>query len=365
MTSSPFARVLSIAAAVAGLGIITAAAGQSWPQWAQNPQHTGFLNVTGQRLDRIVADVVYDPLVPDEQAHNGGDLLVHYQVPLVEGNNVYMESKGGTYTEESYSTQTWHQNRFTWMNGVLTNVWTFDSDWFPPGSQNDFWEPVYHAVLANGFVYDPGRGGTIFKLNKADGSVVKRINPFGAIDPNTFTVSPLTADAAGNIYYNVLQLQNNISFYDADAVDSWLVKVAPDDSIRMVSYSTINPDAPKRDGQCLDVFATSDLPWPPSADAVPPSVTCGLQRVGLNIAPAIARDGTIYSVTRAHFFPGSRHGFLVAINRDLTLKWAASLRNRFHDGCGVPAVQGGTLSPNGQPGGCRDLGPQGNQPVHR
>ena len=61
------------------------------------------------------------------------------------------------------------------------------------------------------------------------------------------------------------------------------------------------------------------------------------------IAPAIARDRPLYSVTRAHFFPGNRHGFLVAINRDLSLKWAASLRNRFHDGCGVSPAQGGTL----------------------
>ena len=104
--------------------------------------------------------------------------------------------------------------------GVLTKVWTFDSDWVPPGSQSDFWEPVYHAVLANGFVYDPGLGGTIFKLNKADGSVVTRINPFGAIDPNTFTAGPLTADAAGNIYYNALKLHDGNQVYGKDAVDS-------------------------------------------------------------------------------------------------------------------------------------------------
>jgi outer membrane protein assembly factor BamB len=44
------------------------------------------------------------------------------------------------------------------------------------------------------------------------------------------------------------------------------------------------------------------------------------------------------------------------------LKWATSLRNRFHDGCGVPPPDG-TLSPNGQPGGCRDLGPAGNAAI--
>jgi hypothetical protein len=92
---------------------------------------------------------------------------------------------------------------------------------------------------------------------------------------------------------------------------------------------------------------------------------CGLQRVALNIAPAIAPDGTIYSVTRAHLDAaiGSRHGFLLAINPNLTLKWAASLRNRFHDGCGVPVAQGGWLPANGQPGGCRDLGPAGNAEI--
>jgi hypothetical protein len=78
-----------------------------------------------------------------------------------------MESKSGTYSAATYSTQRWHQNRFQWQSGQLVKVWTFDSDWVAPGSQNDFWEPVYHAVLANGFVYDPGAGGTIFKLDRA------------------------------------------------------------------------------------------------------------------------------------------------------------------------------------------------------
>src|SRR5437867_5063374 len=95
--------------------IQAAAAGPSWPQWAQNPQHTGFLNVAGQALNKILANIVYDPLVPDEQALNDGDLLVHYQVPLVDGDDVYMESKAGSYTAGDYATQTWHQNKFTFQ----------------------------------------------------------------------------------------------------------------------------------------------------------------------------------------------------------------------------------------------------------
>jgi hypothetical protein len=59
------------------------------------------------------------------------------------------------------------------------------------------------AVATDGAIRPPGRSPLLDrgKLNKADRSLVKRINPFGAIDPNSFTVSPLTADAAGNIYY--------------------------------------------------------------------------------------------------------------------------------------------------------------------
>src|SRR5262249_287757 len=45
--------------------------------------------------------------------------------------------------------------------------------------------------------------------------------------------------------------------------------------------------------------------------------------------------------------------FISAVHPDLSLKWSATLRNRFHDGCGVPRAQGGVLPPDGTPGGCR------------
>src|SRR5215472_2613245 len=211
-----------------GVGVLSQGSG-GWPQWAQNPQHTGFLNVVRQNLNNNLANIVYDPLVPDEMqgvvpVFDEKALLVHYQTPLVDGNDVFMESKAGTYSTSTYSTQTWHQNRFTWQGGTLVKVWTFDSDWVAPGSAFDFWEPVYHAALANGFVYDPGAGGTIFKLNHSDGTVAARINPFDEIGSNTYTASPLTVDDSGNIYYNVVRITGgsakSSSFYARDVVDS-------------------------------------------------------------------------------------------------------------------------------------------------
>jgi hypothetical protein len=148
-----------------------------------------------------------------------------------------------------------------------------------------------------------------------------------------------------------VKLQASGTFYQKDVVDSWLVKVTPGDAITKVSYSVLTAGAPAGTAQCLNVFDATQLPWPPSPTAVPPSVTCGTQRAALNIAPAIAPDGMIYTISRAHFI--SRWGYLVAVNPNLTQKWIASLRDRFNDGCGVPLNQGGQLPPNGTPGGCR------------
>jgi hypothetical protein len=63
------------------------------------------------------------------------------------------------------------------------------------------------------------------------------------------------------------------------------------------------------------------------------------------VIPAVASDGTVYSVSRAHF--NSRYSYLVAVRPDLTPLWAASLRGYLDDGCGV------LLPPSGTPGGCR------------
>jgi hypothetical protein len=324
---------------------------QEWPQWALNPQHTGATPITGQTLHTNAANVVYDPLVPQEMAATGGDLLAHYQAPLVDGNNVYMMNKSGTYSATDNSTQNWGETKYTWTNGALAAQWQFASDWKAPGNVTfDFWEPVFHPALANGSLYVPGAGGSIFKVNKSTGVGV-RINPFNNVNSRTYTASPLTVDANGNIIYNVVRIGSNKDFYGADIDGSWIVRISPSNVIELVSYSTLTAGTPAGTDLCQAAFSTEPLPWPPSPTAVPQSFPCGTQRPGLNIAPAVAPDGTIYVVTRGHL--ASRWTYLIAINPNLTQKWISSLRNRFNDGCGVSISAGGTLPPNGSPGGCR------------
>lgn len=335
----------------------------AWPQWGLNSQHTLFDGgVVGQPLNQNAVNLIYDFNVAAEEADPNaqGTLLVHYQVPLVDGNDVFIESKDGTYSNNTYSTQRWHQNKYTWQGSKFVKVWTFNTDWFAPGSSSFYWEPVYHAVLANGFLYDPGEGGTIFKINKTDGSVVKRINPFGAtVDPNTFTASPLSIDSSGNVYYNVVQVTSNDAngWLSKDAINSWLVRVGPDDSISKVSYSSLLQQAtikgeavPRGNDPCKISFSETLLPWPPAPNANPPTTQCGSQRAALNIAPAIAPDGTIYTISKGHLV--TRYNYLIAVNPNLTGKWAASLRGRLNDGCGVsfPIGNPGGAAANG---GCR------------
>jgi outer membrane protein assembly factor BamB len=359
-----------VAAVTTIIGVLTFAAtglAQFWPQWALNPQHTGEVDVAAQPLNRILTSVVYDPLVPSEMAANAGALLAHYQVPLIDDGRVFMEFKSGVYNKNRYSTQVWGENGFQWQNGQLALQWSFTSDWTAVGSQADFWEPVFHAVLANGSVYVPGAGGTLFRLDETSGTVLRRINPFGTkIDPSIIVAGVLSTDARGNIYYNAIQQFNTgagASFYQHDIVDSWLVRVAPDDLTAKVSYSILttqtaadsNP-APGPNDPCLTVFSTSQLPWPPSPTALPPSAPCGTMRPALNAAPAIAPDGTIYTVTRTHLLDGgNRYGGIAAVNPDLTARWWTSLRDRLDDGCNNDqgTFPGALLPANGTPGGCR------------
>jgi len=66
---------------------------QSWPQWGQNSRHSGSLPTAGPRLSRNIADIIYDPLVPQMLASTGGNLLAHYAFQI--------QALGAAYTPAS------------------------------------------------------------------------------------------------------------------------------------------------------------------------------------------------------------------------------------------------------------------------
>jgi hypothetical protein len=197
--------------------------------------------------------------------------------------------------------------------------------------------------VANGFLYVPGAGGTVWKVDEQTGMAQSHINPFAgaSIDPaSTFVSSPLTADDNGNIYYNVIELNTNGNpWQQNDVADAWLVKITSGDAAATVTYATLVPNAPPgNSNNCPGTFFNlgdggASLPWPLATNSTPPSQRCGSQRPGVNIAPAVALDGTVYTVSVAHF--NVMVAYLIAVNPDLTPKWVASPQNRLTDGCGV------------------------------
>jgi hypothetical protein len=352
-------------------------------------------SIAGQSVTTKLANILYDPFVDQEKAENQplfGEavLTVHVQAPITDGNNdVYMVMKTGTYNScnpvgnwtngaacgpNTWNTMVWNEARFSWINGTLTQIWGWPSDWVPEPNAANFpqgqgglsgWEPVFHPVDANGFIYTPGAQGAIWKLNKTDGSVASHITPSfsGAnVTPaNTYVSGPLTADSSGNIYYNVIALNTtngspwNQYAMSGDVAGSWLVKVTSTDTPSMASYATLVPNAPLGTAlTCPGTFFNANpqppFPWPPSPTATAPvfPAVCGSQRPGVNVAPAAGPDGTIYTASVAHF--DNLVSYMVAVNPDLTPKWQALLQNRLNDGCGSPnipiAAQGVTNEPN-------------------
>jgi hypothetical protein len=367
------------------LSLSGVASGQAfWAQWGRNPQHTGMVNIAGQPLNNKLADIVYDPFVAQEQAESGGELLAHYQSTLIDGNTFYMMQKSGRYPScqpnglwiygfpcgpNAWNRVQWNVVRYDWQQGAPVVVWTFPTDWKPEPNATNFvlgygglggWEPVFHPALANGSLYVPGAAGTLWKVNTSTGQAEAHINPFsgGSITAaNTFVSGPLTADANGNIYYNVIELNiNGNPWQQNDVGGAWLVKVTPTNTSATVTFAALVPQAPPGNStHCEGGFydlpnGASLLPWPPPGMTVPPSQLCGSQRPGVNIAPAVAPDGTVYTVSVAHF--DSQVAYMIAVNPDLTPKWASSLQYRLTDGCGVllPIAARGVLN---EPNSCR------------
>jgi hypothetical protein len=345
------------------LSLVSLNVNAQWLQMGANPKHTGSVPVAAQPLVHLLSDITYDPFVAQEQAqpHSNGDLLVHYQVPLVDGDDVYMEFKSGQYTSaDHWETQIWSIHDLRWQNGALVDRWTATSDWKPvPALGAAGWEPVFHAVLANGSVYMPASGGTLLQLDRNDGHVIKRINPFATVDPHMYVSGVPTADAAGNIYYGAFGL-DAAAPWTKDITGAWLVRATPDGSATSVPFASLVANAPKATDQCTTGFSrTQPRPWPPTPSSVAPTAPCGSVRPGINAAPAIAADGTIYVVGAANFNPS--YGFVAAVNPDLTSKWSTSMHNIFNDGCGV-LVPYGTSFSSCRAGATLGVDPNTNQP---
>jgi hypothetical protein len=329
-------RLAPLLLLIAVAGCDSGAAAPDWGQWGRDAAHTGRSPALGQPLGRVLADLLYDPFA-EAVASSTGAVYIHYPAPLVSGDDVYMTFKTGSPEQP-----VWTQKGLSLVGGEARERWTYVSDWQPvPGLA---WEPVFHPALSARHLYVPAAGGAVDRVDRETGARLARIDPFGGAR-DTFVVGPITLVPGGSLLYNALAV-DPADPWRRDARGGWLVRIGPGDRASAASYASLVGSAPAAGADCEQAFGAAQLPWPPAPDARPRTAPCGSQRPGVNVAPAVSPDGGVVTVSRAHL--NDRYGYVVALDADLTPRWAASLRDRLSDGCGSAL-----LPPSGMPGGCR------------
>jgi len=282
--------------ATAVVGAILATGLTSFAQWknfGRDPQHTGVSPVPSQTLNGIHWQTPVD-LRPQ---YDGNDLLIHYGTPLVTAANTVI-----------FPVKTGIDSRFRMearngANGSL--IWSLDTDYIlPPHS----WTPEVGATLTSApRVYYPGVAGTVYFRDTPDAATGGQGQlAFYGLAQYTATIrsrlafsqglrinTPITSDAAGNIYFGFLVMPGSSPLFDSSG--------------RQLSSGIAR------------ISASGEGNWVPVTTAA--NDPAMVQPV-MNCAPAITPDGsTLYIGVRG----SNSAGYLVALNSS-TLATIAAVR---------------------------------------
>jgi len=251
--------------------------GPPWPGYARDAQHSALGAVATQTFNRIRWRTPVD-LAPQ---YSGSALLIHYGSPAISTHNtvivpVKTGATGGFRLEARLGS-----------NGIL--LWAVDSDYVAPPHD---WVPSFSAcITAANRMYAPRSGGRLMFCDDVDtvptsfdtavfyGAATYAAAP--AVFDNAIHINtPLTTDAAGNVFFGFIALGANPA-----GLVSGIARVAPDGTGT----------------------------WVAAADAASdPSIG----QVAMNSAPALSLDGaTLYVAVNT--LPGAaaiQSGYLLALN---------------------------------------------------
>jgi hypothetical protein len=238
--------ILAATAAWLFAGAAPLYAGSAHPAWygyAGNAQHTAPAPVKGAPLSHIHWHTPVD-LNPQ---YDGNELFIHYASPMFSSTNtLFLPVKTG-------ATQGFQLEAHNGASGAL--LWTLPTDFVLP--PND-WTPSFPAQITNKHrAYIAAAGGTVLQrgdLASANGPS-KRLAFYGIkvfnanvtnMTTNVMIDTPITSDAAGNIYFgfvvvgsNAAHLQSGIARIGANGAGRWVGagEAAGDNTITQVAMN--------------------------------------------------------------------------------------------------------------------------------
>ena len=294
-----------------------------WQGYALNAQHTALSTIASNSLQSILW---HTPVDLDPQYTSSGELLIHYGSPTITAaNTVLVPVKTG-------ATGGFEVQAFSGKTGTLE--WTLPTDYtlmLKNGGSGSGWDwtPSYAPTLTpQNDYYFAGNGGTVYETTNPDatGPSPPAVTPLAfyglgnyqgnpsAFNSTVFINTPLTSDAAGNIYFGVLVTGSN-----------------PGNLTSGVARITAGG-------------VGSIIP-----------VVSGMSQVATNSAPAISNDGsTVYALESTGNF-GT--GKLVAMNfSTMTVTGQATLWDVLHPNDKATITNDATASPMVGPDGSVYIG---------
>jgi hypothetical protein len=246
----------------------------AWSNHGGNFTHAAQSPATAQALQRTLWSTPVD-LAPPYRAE--GFLLIHYGAPVISAANVVMlpvkRDAAGTFRVEARDGTT----------GAL--LWQQDTDYILPVSS---WTPSMNIALHGERLFIPAAGGRLLVRDQASsaagslGSLLfySSTAPLATLNQQIRINTPLTVDAAGNVYFGFIADDGN-----AASLSSGIARIARDGSAIWRAASALAGDG-------------------------------NVTKPAMNCAPALSPDGqTLYVVVNiAANTNAPQSGYLLALD---------------------------------------------------
>ena len=315
--------------------LLTANAGAQTGAWlthARDEHHSALSAIQSQPLDAIHWSTPVDLNPP------GGEILIHYGSPLVTAaNTVIVPVKTGA--------DSFRVDAHNGANGDL--LWTLNTNWRAPEAN---FVPGLGPAISRNRLFVPDAGGTVLVRQNPDlatGTITHAVF-YGAEnfqkDPKAYEQNvqidtPLTTDAAGNLYFGFivlgstpLNLEGGIARITPQGVGTWVsaATVSGDSSITQPAISCAPALSP--DGSLLYVAVDNDsygyllalnsttLAPVGRALLIDPSSGLNAQLYsGSSATPTVGPDGDVYFGVLENPFPDHNdRGWMLHFNSDLS-----------------------------------------------